>query len=248
VSAVELVALFGTGVLAGIVNTLAGGGSFLALSAFVWVGLPPHVANATNRVSVLVQSAVSYAALRAPAADADAGSGGAVGLPEFGVVAVSAVAGAGIAVVVDPDAFEAILAPLLVVMVIVSLARPSAWSEQGEPSGWRWPALVVSGLYGGFLQAGVGLLLLPTFVVLGGLEATAANRRKVAFVGGLTVPALAVYVAQGLVDWVPAIALTLGSAIGGFVGARLTLRGGAKLVRWAVAGVVVVTAIRLLLA
>lgn len=242
----QLVALFVTGIAAGIVNTLAGGGSFLALAALVWAGLPPHVANATNRVGVLAQSAVAYATLRAAPDRAESEVAGAVGWPEFFVVAGSAVAGAGIAVAVDPDAFEQILAPLLVVMVGVSLAKPSSWSERGEPSAWRWPALVVAGLYGGFLQAGVGLLLLPTFVVLGGMEATAANRRKVAFVGGLTVPALLVYVSQGLVEVRPALALALGAALGGYLGARFTLVGGARLVRWAVAVVVVLTAIRLM--
>ncbi len=239
-----LVALFVTGIAAGIVNTLAGGGSFLALAALVWAGLPPHVANATNRLGVLAQSAVAFATLWWAPRDAEPPSG-AVGWPEFGVVAVSAVAGAGIAVTVDPDAFAKVLGPLLLVMVGVSLAKPSAWSERGEPSAWRWPALVVAGLYGGFLQAGVGLLLLPTFVVLGGMEATAANRRKVGFVGGLTVLSLAVYLSQGLVVLREGLAMGLGAAIGGFVGARWTLIGGARLVRWAVAGVVVLTAIRL---
>ncbi|MEM6929779.1 MAG: sulfite exporter TauE/SafE family protein, partial [Myxococcota bacterium] len=211
----------------------------------VWVGLPPHVANATNRVAVLAQSAVAFGTLWAsPREPVEPGTG--VGRPEFGVVAASAVAGAGVAVAVDPEAFARILGPLLVVMVAVSLAKPSAWSERGERSWWRWPALVVAGLYGGFLQAGVGLLLLPTFVVLGGLEATQANFRKVAFVGGLTIPALAVYASQGLVEVRPALALASGAALGGFIGARWTLAGGARLVRWAVAVVVLATAIRLL--
>ena len=240
---VELGALFVTGIAAGIVNTLAGGGSFLALAALVWVGLPPHVANATNRVGVLAQSAVAYATLRgAEPAQTDAG-----GWSEFAVVAIAAVVGALAAVAVEPEAFSRILGPLLLVMVALSLVRPAAWSERGERSVWRWPALALAGLYGGFLQAGVGLLLLPSLVVLGGLEATAANRRKVAFVGGLTVPALVVYGSQGLVEWQPAVALAVGAALGGFVGARWTLRGGARLVRWAVAVVVVLTAVRLLL-
>ncbi|MEN0063999.1 MAG: sulfite exporter TauE/SafE family protein [Myxococcota bacterium] len=239
---VELIGLFLAGIGAGIVNTLAGGGSFLALAALVWAGLPPHVANATNRVGVLLQSGVAYATLRAqPTDEAEPAHGWA----EFGVVAFAALLGASAAVAVDPKAFAALLGPLLIMMVAASLARPAAWSERGEPSAWRWPALAAAGFYGGFLQAGVGLLLLPAFVMLGGLEATTANRRKVAFVGGLTVPALAVYASQGLVAVQPAVALALGSALGGFLGARFSLAGGAKLIRWAVAGVVVLTAIRL---
>lgn len=244
--AIELGALFVVGIAAGIVNTLAGGGSFLALSAFVWAGLPPHVANATNRVGVLAQSTIAFVTLRAAPPEEPA-STEAIGWPAFGVVAGFAILGSVTAVAVDPQSFERILAPLLIAMVALSLVRPAAWTNPGEPSPWRWPALMVAGFYGGFLQAGVGLLLLPTFVVLGGLEATAANRRKVAFVGGLTIPALLVYLSQGLVQWREAIAMGLGAAIGGFLGARWTLVGGARLVRVAVAVVVAITALRLLL-
>ena len=243
---IQLVVLFLAGIVAGIINTVAGGGSFLALAALLWVGLPPHVANATNRVGVLAQSAIAFLTLRANPEPLD--DEGAVGWPEFAVVALSAVSGAAIAVVVDPDAFGRILGPLLLVMVVVSLARPAAWSERGAVSRWRWPALVVAGLYGGFLQAGVGLLLLPTFVVLGGMEATAANRRKVAFVGGLTALALIVYASQGLVAMKPAIAMGIGAALGGYLGAHLTIVGGTRLIVWAVAGIVFLTALRLLFA
>jgi uncharacterized membrane protein YfcA len=222
------------------VNTLAGGGSFLTLSAMVWLGLPAPVANATNRVGVLAQSVASAESFRREGfADTEDLWG------QTGLACAGAAGGAGLALVLDPEVFERVLGVAMVGMLGMTLARPRSWSEPKPPSPWRWPALLLAGAYGGFLQAGVGVLLLPALVLLGGREPVAANARKALLVVALTVPALAIYVASGLVDWVAGLSLAAGSAVGGVVGSRITIGAGAKVVWGALVTVVVATAIKL---
>ncbi len=228
------------GLVAGIVNTLAGGGSFLTLSAMVWLGLPAPVANATNRVGVLAQSVASAESFRREGlADTEDL------WVQIGVVCAGAAGGAGLSLVLDPAVFERVLGVAMVAMLGVTLVRPRSWSQPKPPSPWRWVALFLAGAYGGFLQAGVGVLLLPSLVLLGGREPVAANARKVLLVAALTVPALAIYVASGLVDWVAGVALAAGSALGGVLGSRITIGAGAKVVWGALVLVVVATAVKL---
>ncbi|MBX2804233.1 MAG: sulfite exporter TauE/SafE family protein [Myxococcales bacterium] len=235
--------LLAVGLVAGVVNTLAGGGSFLTLSAMIWLGLPPQVANATNRVGVMAQSLTAVAAFRRAGVQSDAPL-----LPQALAVVGGGIVGATLSAVLDPAVFERVLALTMLAMIGLSLLRPRAWSEVGPPSPWRWPALVFAGAYGGFLQAGVGVLLLPALVVLGGSDPVRANARKVWLVAALTVPALAIFVAMGFVDWLAGAALAVGSAGGGYLGTQLTVGAGAPLIRITLALVVVATAARLLLA
>jgi uncharacterized membrane protein YfcA len=244
VSPVAVLALLsGVGVVSGAVNTVAGGGSFVTLAALVWLGVPADVANATNRVGVVAQSAAAVATFRRQGVE-----GGGEVWGQVAVTGVGSLGGALLALAVDPETLAPILGAAMLVMVGLSLLRPRSWSEPGEPRPWRWPALLLSGAYGGFLQAGVGVLFLPALVRLGGLDPVRANARKVLLVTTLTLPALAAFAAAGQVDWAHGAALAVGSAVGGALGARLTVGYGPRLV-WAVLVVVVVaTAARLFLA
>ena len=238
----EALVLVVVGLVAGVVNTLAGGGSFLTLAALLWLGLPPQVANATNRVGVVGQSLTSTTTfyrqgLLAPAL--------ALGLEVLTAV-LGALAGAGLAAVLPADAFEGVLIVAMVVVVVASLARPQAWSTPGDPSPWRYPALFAAGAYGGFLQAGVGVLMLPALVMLGGKDAVRATAHKVAIIAVLTAVSLVVFAVAGQISWLPGLWLALGGLFGGAIGARLSVAGGARWIRRAVALVVVITVVRLL--
>lgn len=236
----ELLWLFPVGLAAGVVNTLAGGGSFLTLSAMIWLGLPPQVANATNRVGVLAQSTTATWGFHRAGALRGDGIG-----PQAAVVCVGALAGAGLSAVLDPALFDRVLGIAMVIMLGVTLARPKAWTEPGPERPARWPALFLAGAYGGFLQAGVGVLLLPALVLLGGLDLVRANARKVLLVLLLTLPALAIYVPMGWVDAPAGLVLASGSALGGWLGSRLTIGAGARFIWGALVVVVLATAVRL---
>jgi uncharacterized membrane protein YfcA len=205
------------GFAAGVVNTLAGGGSFVSLAVLLWLGVPAPLANGTNRVAVLVQSLGAWATYRGEAA---------VEPLEAVVTIAGALAGASLAVVVPADALERVLAVAMLGLVAFALLRPRAFAEPGPPSAWRWPGLLLVAAYGGFAQAGIGLLLVPLLVRTAGLDAARANARKVVLVALVSVPSLLTFLAAGLVDWRVGTALSAGALVGGAAGARLTQQLG----------------------
>ncbi|MCA9571162.1 MAG: sulfite exporter TauE/SafE family protein [Myxococcales bacterium] len=224
----EALVLVGVGAAAGVVNTIAGGGSFVTVPALMWAGVPVAVANGTNRVGVLAQTMAAVGTFRAEMVD-----GGGELVPQIALTGAGALLGSLVAVWLPPEALETAIGVFMLVLVLLAMARPSQWSEPAPPSPWRWPALFVIGAYGGFLQAGVGLVLLPCLVRLGGLDPVRANARKSLLVATLTVPAIATFAAAGVVWWGTGAILAVGASIGAVVGARLTTRLGPRFV-WAV--------------
>jgi uncharacterized membrane protein YfcA len=236
------------GVAAGVVNTLAGGGSLLTLPALIFLGLPADVANATNRVGVLLQSAVGVATHhRLGHMPWRAAPGPLV------ITAVGAAVGALLAIALGRDGLRpAIGAALLIALPLVFWPMPRAEGDaaarRGAAAGAaRILGLFAAGVYGGFVQAGVGIVLLAVLSGLGGLRLERANALKLLLVGAFTIPALLLFVAEDLVEWVPGFALAAGSMLGAVLGAHLNVRGGARLVRAAVVLAVAASGVRLLL-
>lgn len=238
----EALVLVGVGAAAGVVNTIAGGGSFVTVPALMWAGVPVAVANGTNRVGVLAQALAAAGTFRSQMVD-----GGGELWPQIGVTGLGALLGSLVAVWLPPEALETAVGLFMLALVLLAMARPSRWSEPAPPSPWRWPALLLIGAYGGFLQAGTGLVLLPCLVRLGGLDPVRANARKSLLVATLTVPAILTFALAGVVWWWTGAVLAVGASLGAVIGARLTTRLGPRFV-WAVLlAVVVATLVRKLL-
>ena len=240
----ELVVLALVGVAAGTVNTIAGGGSFLTLAAMLAMGMPAGVANATNRVGVLVQSGTASVAFQRE------GQMRWQGLVAGSVAAaLGALLGAWISVELPDDLFEKLIGVCMLLFVPVLALRPKRWLEGSDraPTWALVPALFALGVYAGLLQAGVGVFLLGALVLLGGDDLVKANARKSVIVVVMTLPALALFAWEQLVDWLPALVLAAGSALGGWIGARLSIQRGAPFIRWVVIAVVLVSGIRLLI-
>lgn len=240
--AVQALVIGAVGVLAGIINTLAGGGSLLTLPALIFSGLPADVANATNRVGVLLQSVVGVAAhhrARAmPWAEAP--------LPLL-TACLGALAGALGALALGREGLRPVIGVVLIAALPMVFLDPARFvRDQRLPAPVQAAGFFVAGAYGGFVQAGVGILLLAVLSGLGGMQLKRANALKLLLVAAFTVPPLALFVRAGLVDWVPGLALAVGSMLGSLVGTHLNLRGGDRLIRAAVAVMVLASAIRLL--
>ena len=209
------------GFLAGVINTLAGSGSLVTLPLLVFLGLPAGVANGTNRIGVLLQSVVGAWEFRRGGATLPRN----VWLPIAAAVAGSVV-GAAIAVDLDQVLLERSIAVLMVVMLGVVLVRPNRWlRERPERTASRpaWlvaPLFFVIGLYGGFIQAGVGVLLLAAMVLGLGYDLVTANYVKLVVVLIYTVPAIGVFLANDQVDWMLGLLLAAGQAAGAWVAAR----------------------------
>jgi len=235
------------GFAAGVVNALAGGGSFLTLTALVVAGgLPVEMANGTNRVAIVVQALASAWTFQRS------------GQTETRLVLrlapatmVGALVGARISLDVPRDSFETVVGVAMLVMMGLVLLRPKRFLEGTVRPPRLRPGLVdlvffVIGLYGGFLQAGVGVFLLAGLVGLAGRDLVRANVAKVLLALVFTVPALLVFLADGAVDWAAGGMLAVGTAFGGVAGARLAIRGGAAVVRWVLLVVLALSAGRFL--
>lgn len=247
----EYGALALTGLLAGIINTLAGGGSLVTLPVLILLGLPPGVANGTNRVGVILQSAVAARQFhREGVLQTRLGVG--LLIP----ACLGAVLGALVSVELDDALFERIIGVMMLLMLGVVLLRPKRWlqgsAEGGEaprdqkPLWWQTLTLAAVGFYGGFLQAGVGIFLLASLVLAAGQDLVRANALKSLIVCGFTVLPLAIFVANDQVAWVPGLALASGSMLGGWAGSRMTISWGPGFVRWVLIAVVTISSARLL--
>jgi len=241
---IDLVLLSAAATLAGAVNVVAGGGSFITLSLLLLSGMPAPVANATNRVGVLAQSvsgvwgfhrlgALDWRwALRAS-------------LPALAGAAV----GAWCALVVPPAAFSRLLATAMLVMTGWSLWRQRQPAARAVP-GQRWSPLATTlalfgiGLYGGFIQAGIGFLLLA-FTSAAGFDLVRGNAIKLLHVLLMTVVALAIFGSAGTVDWVTGLALGAGNFVCGLLGVRAAVGLGHHRIQQVVTVAVVLFAVLL---
>jgi uncharacterized membrane protein YfcA len=228
VTAGEILLLAVGGLATGVVNAMAGAGSLVTVPLLVLVGVPGATANGTNRIGVLTQALVSSGTFRR--------SGVAVGhlvLPVLAPLLLGSLVGSLAVSRVADETFETVFGFLMVPLVLVGLRTPRVESG-AEVQVWPRPVQVgvflVIGLYGGAFQAGVGLMLLIA-LAHSGHDLVTGNAIKSLVVTSLTLVALPVFIGNGLVDWGPGLVLGAGTALGGLVGARLTVRGGAAVVR-----------------
>ncbi|MBW2279222.1 MAG: sulfite exporter TauE/SafE family protein [Deltaproteobacteria bacterium] len=232
------------GAVAGFVNTLAGGGSFLTVPLLIFLGLPPTVANATNRVGVAAQSLAAMGGFRQENVP---GLRFAASL--LPATLLGSWLGAWAASSVSDRVFSVGFAVVMLAMLPVILRNPKPRAP-GERAGMGLPLQLgvyfAIGLYGGAVQAGIGIPLLLALVAAGGLDLVRANAVKVAVVAALTLVALAQFAAAGKVLWGYGLVLAVGSAIGGYAASRFGARVGDRLIRPLLTLAVVAAALRLL--
>ena len=239
---IDAILVAGAGIVAGIVNAMAGGGSLLTVGFLnVFAGLPGLVANGTNRFGVLVQNASSVASYRHEGV-----RGFRRAIPVIIPVTIGSLVGSILVSSVTDEAFERIFGFLMIPLLFISLRPPRT---SGTQINWH-PALTTAvffgiGLYGGAFQAGVGLLIVVA-LSRSGLDLVNANAIKVVVIFILTAIALPVFIVRGQVDWGFAVVLAVGFAIGGWLGARLAVRGGEKIIRPVLVAAVVALAGRMI--
>lgn len=242
-----VLAVIAAGAAAGFINTLAGSGSLITLPLLIFLGLPANVANGTNRVGVLLQNMVAVNSFRQQKI-LNLRSGFWLSVPAV----VGSLVGAQVAVNLDEQMMRRAIGALMVAMLVVILVRPRRWLEgqQGEinerPSLLQLVIFFAVGLYGGFIQAGVGIFLLAALVLNVGYDLVRANAVKVLIILWFTIFALGVFIFNDQVRWDFGILLAIGNAIGGWLAARMAVERGAVFVRWLLIIVVAVSALELL--
>ncbi len=238
------------GFAAGVINTLAGGGSLITVGLLVFLGVPGTIANGTNRIGVLVQNVTSAWRFRAEGV-----SGFRSSLPVLLPTLVGSLLGAYGISLVTPELFERLFG-LVMLGLLVPMMRPSLAPGPEEPATQeteraRWPpwlrvvVFFAIGLYGGALQAGVGIFLIFA-VSRAGYDLVRANSIKAVVIAALTAVAVPVFIASDQVMWPAAIALVVGFALGGALGVRLAVVAGEKLIRPVLGASVIALAGRML--
>lgn len=244
---INSVLLFLVGLVAGVLNVIAGGGSLLSLPVMIFLGLPPTVANGTNRVAILLQNiGASWSFHRRGLVSR-----------EWLLIAVppalvGAVVGTVAAVHIGELEFQRLLAVILVVAAAWQIWNPVKLQPEGNavlPEGVRRVAFIAAffliGAYGGFIQAGIGFLLLAA-TSAAGFNLIRGNALKVTVVLAFTPLALVLFAWNGKVNWAMGFALAAGNFLGGLAGVHLQVLKGHKWVRGVVTVVIVVFAVRLL--
>ena len=232
------------GFIAGFINMAAGSGSLITLPLLMWVGVPANVANGTNRIAVLLQDIVGVSRFARKGALDVTGTAWLAG-----PIIVGALIGARIAVTLSAVAIQYMIGGLMVFMLIVLLAKPDRWLRETVTTSPRRPTWVHVilyfglGLYGGFLQAGIGVFMLATLVLGSGYDLVRGNAVKTALILCITVFSLPIFIWHGEMRWGPGLVLAIGQMSGAWVGAHETVRRGAPFVRWFLIGVVLFAAI-----
>ncbi|MFV0523517.1 MAG: sulfite exporter TauE/SafE family protein [Acidimicrobiales bacterium] len=222
----QAVLLVAGGLFAGGVNAMAGGGSTLTVPLLVLAGVPGNAANGSNRVGILTSNAAAAASFRRL---------GVNGLAHIGPVIVPVVAGSLVGSIaigrLTDDAFETLFGFLMIPLIILSIRKPQvrndgrAWSQ-----GVTMAVFFGVGLYGGAVQAGLGLVMLAA-LTRSGYDLVTANHIKVIVNFVITAVALPVFLLRGEVRWIPALLLAVGLTAGGWLGARMAVQGGDRLIR-----------------
>lgn len=225
---IEALLLVAGGLAAGVVNTLAGGGSLLTVPLLTFVGLPGTIANGTNRVGIVIQNGVaSWGFWREGVPGVRAAA------PLVGPVALGALLGAYGISQVDDALFERLFGLVMLVLLVPTLRGGGAGRELAAttmPSWLRTLLFFGIGLYGGAFQAGVGILLIYG-ISWSGVDLVRTNSMKVVINFCFTLLVLPIFVFSNQIDWGAALVLGAGFAMGGLVGPRLAVRGGERLIR-----------------
>jgi hypothetical protein len=240
--------LFGVGIVAGILNVLAGGGSLLTLPLLIFMGLPSAVANGTNRIAILCQNVFAIRSFR---------QRGVMPLKLALLCTPPALlgswVGANLAINLNDELFNRILALIMLGVLVFNIIDPMKHMRTGDITfGWgRKLVLVVSffgvGIYGGFVQAGVGFLII-TALLIHGLDLVRINAIKVVVIFAYTFVALGVFMFHGQINYVLGLSLAAGNSLGGVIGPRLAVDRGHEWIKKVVSITVLVFALKLLLA
>ena len=242
----NLILLVFAGFAAGCINTLAGGGSLITLPVLIFFGLPPSVANGTNRIAIFLQAFVGTAGFK---------SKGVNPFPFSFYIGISAligaIIGAQIAVDIKGETFNRILAIVMIIVVLVIVFKPKMASEglvERTKGKQLWIAIIAFfffGIYGGFLNAGLGFIVILFLNSVNRMTLVKANATKVAVILIYMLAALIVFIVNDKINWKYGLILSIGNMTGAWLASRWSVSKGDKAVKIFLLVVVSAMAIRL---
>ncbi len=235
------------GFIAGIINTIAGGGSLLTLPMLIFLGLPPSIANGTNRVAILIQNFFSTAGFK---------SKGVNTFPFSIWVGVSALFGAVVgaylgAIYFKDDIFNKILAVVMVLVVFYMLfkSKTKVTIDYERIEGKYFWLLIIAfffiGIYGGFIQAGTGIFIILALNSIGKISLVKSNAIKAVVVIFYTLSALVIYAYNDKINYTMGLTLAIGNSAGAWFASRYSVGKGDNLVRWFLIVMLIIMSVKL---
>ena len=234
------------GFIVGFINTVAGGASLISLPVLIFLGLPPSVANGTNRIAIAIQTAIGVAGFKSK------------GISTFpfnlylGLSALlGAIIGAQIAVDIKGELFNRILAIIMVVVVLIIVFRPKISLDQLSErltGRYLWIGILAFffiGIYGGFINAGIGFVILLFLHYVNHMSLVRANATKVAVVFIYTLAALAVFLVNDKIIWKVGLVLALGNGLGAWFSSRISVKKGDNYIKTFLVVMVIIMAVKL---
>ncbi|NLR94534.1 MULTISPECIES: sulfite exporter TauE/SafE family protein [Flammeovirga] len=246
----SIVAYVITGIIAGIVNTLAGGGSLFTLSLLMFLGMPVGIANGTNRLGILFQNITgTYTFSKSNLLDIP--SSMKYVIPSL----LGAIVGAFTVADIDEQTLQYIIGSIMTAMlypIIKGNKQKTSihFSAHQKPSFVIWRDNIIFfciGFYGGFVQAGIGIMILVSVSNLGKMSLIRANAVKMLIIAAYTFPVFLVFVYKGQVIWVAAILLAIGQVIGTWFAGKFA-SGSEKVnifIKWLLVSMVAVSILKM---
>ncbi|GCD77733.1 UPF0721 transmembrane protein [Thermaurantimonas aggregans] len=213
------------GVLTGMINVLAGNGSAITLSLMIFAGMPPGLANGTNRIGAMVQTITSVLAIRKTLRTKRLIQ---LSVPFFLPAFLGSFVGAYIVMDLNDALLKKIIGILMVFILMSLLLNPKKWKRNTDPKrpihtwvNYVWFFLI--GVYTGFIQMGVGIMMLAIMVLSMQLSLKDSNIIKLVMAVVLSLPAFMMFIAYGQIHWPSGLVLALGQSIGSILSTRYFL-------------------------
>lgn len=233
------------GAISGVINVMAGGGSSLTLPVLIFLGLDSALANGTNRIAIVVQNLAAVSSFKK---EKYSRFGTSIKLSLLTLP--GSIIGAVAAVKMSNELFQKALAFIMIGIIISMMLPKSKAVYSGEPnkkiSFWTHLSMFFIGFYGGFIQVGVGFLLMGALHYLMKLNLVYVNMHKVFIVFIFTIPALIVFIVTGNINWKLGISLAAGNGLGAWWAAKISVKKGEGVIRIVLFVAVFIMALKLL--
>ena len=244
---VEIILILITGLAAGFINVNAGGGSFLTIPMLIFMGLPPAVANGTNRVALTFASMISVHNFKRKGFF-EWKLSLSLGIP----MTAGAIIGSLISINLPEKLYTTILAVMILIVIAIIIVNPQRFIKKNlvKPTLKTRVAgaviFFILGIYAGVIQAGVGFLIITSLIFLTGYNLVKINSMKVLIAMIYMVATLAVFIISGNVNWLYALILSVGNGTGAYLGTRFAVKHGDKWIRIIMIIAALIMALRLL--
>ena len=242
----QAIVLIVIGFLAGVINTLAGGGSLFTLPVLIFLGLPPNIANGTNRIAIVLQSLTGTLGYK---------SKGVSSFPfniYLGISAsIGALIGAQIAIDLDGKLFNKILAIIMILVGVMMLIKNKK-GALNMPERLTGKYLVFGcigfffvGIYGGFINAGIGIVIMIFLNRVHHMSLIKTNATKTAVVFIYSSLALGLFAFNESVNWKMGLIMAFGTSLGAWWTSRWSVKKGDKVIRVAMLFTIIIMAVKL---